>query len=82
MQQSNRLPRKIKIRVLSERDKRRIETTKKRKGADFYKKNGSQAGKQSTTKFNSQTASASAKLRWKKERERKEKDAKNKSNMV
>lgn len=55
----------------SNREIRRIRTTKLRHGADFYHRNGKQAGKLSTTKFSSETASIAAKKRWAKQRREK-----------
>lgn len=60
---SNDRPKKQK-KQLSEREIRRIETTKKRHGADFFHRNAVKAGRQTPTKFNSETARAAAKKRW------------------
>lgn len=51
-------------RRLNDRERRRIETVKKKHGADFYHRNSKKAGKSSPTKFNSESGSAAANKRW------------------
>ncbi len=60
--------REARRRRLNDRERRRIATTKQRHGADFFTRNAKKAGKSSTTKFNSETASLAAKKRWEKHR--------------
>lgn len=60
---SNDRPKKQK-KQLSEREIRRIETTKNRHGQDFFHRNAKAAGKQSTTKFNSESGRAAIQKRW------------------
>lgn len=57
-----------KRRRNSDREARRIATTKAKHGADFFHRNAKIAGKQTPTKFNSETASAAANARWEKAR--------------
>lgn len=51
-------------RRVDDREARRIATTKRKHGADFFHRNSKKAGKLSPTKFNSDTASAAANKRW------------------
>lgn len=60
-----------KKRRLSSRERRRIETIKKRHGADFFHLNAKKAGKMTPTKFDSTTGSAAAKARWDRYKEEK-----------
>lgn len=60
-----------KRRRLSDREARRIATTRKNHGQDFYHRNSKKAGKLSPTKFNSESASDAAKKRWEKHRREK-----------
>lgn len=53
---------------LSEREKRRLATRRRNYGSDFDRMNARVAGLQSPTKFNSQTGSEAAKLKWKRYR--------------
>lgn len=59
----------------TERERKRLETTRKRHGADFWHRNAKKAGKLSTTHFNSGSASEAAKKRW--EAYRRERGVKN-----
>lgn len=52
---------------------RGIETMKKKYGEDHFKKIGSKGGKNSTTKFNSDSAREAAQARWDKVNKLKEK---------
>lgn len=56
---------------LPERERKRIATRRLKNGADFDRLNARRAGMNSPTKFNSQTGSEAAKLRWKRFREEK-----------
>lgn len=60
-----------KLKRLSDREVRRISNTKKKHGDDFFVKNGSKAGKKSTTKFNSESGRAAIKKRWADHRKKK-----------
>lgn len=51
-----------------ERERRRLETIRKRKGEGWLKENAIKAGKLTPTKFNPTTASEAAKKRWAKHR--------------
>lgn len=62
-----------KRRRLSDRERRRIQTTKQRHGADYFHRNAKKAGKLTPTKFNSESGSAAANARWAKVRENREK---------
>lgn len=67
---SNSKPVKQKKR-LSERELRRIETTKKRHGDDFWHRNAVKAGKKTPTKFDSERGREAARKRWAAHREKK-----------
>lgn len=58
-------------RKLSERERRRIATRRENNGEDFDSRNARHAASFSKTKFNSNTGSAAAKLRWQRYREEK-----------
>lgn len=58
---------------LADRDRRRVETIKRKKGANWFHENAKKAGKLTPTKYDSDTGRAAANARWEKHRaERKE----------
>jgi len=67
-------------RKLSERERRRIATRRENNGEDFDSRNARHAASFSKTKFNSNTGSAAAKLRWQRYREEKARKAQQTTN--
>ena len=65
---------------LSERERRRIATRRENNGEDFDSRNARHAASFSKTKFNSNTGSAAAKLRWQRYREEKARKANQQTN--
>jgi hypothetical protein len=64
--------RKSKKKYTPEREKKRVETTKRKYGPDYYHRLGKKYGGMTSTKFDSTTASIAAKKRWEKYRNKKE----------